>query len=598
MSLIGAVMAAIFVSYSRADRPFVDDFVPLLRQVFSDHEIWFDEHISGGEDWWNRILSEINDCDLFIYLLSNDSLASEYCQAEFREALRLQKPCLPVIARSKTDVTIAPDDLAAEIKRREWIDMSGGFRDYQASARLYAAVNNLLSHRPQSAPAPLTGEQISKPDVPLEPDRSGGISNRMRLVIFAIIIVLVAAAGSVILNKLSTTSAADLINEAKVSIEEGNPEAALEAYMRAVEIEPDNTEPHLALASFYSTHDDFQAALDEYTTVVELSPEDPRPYVMLTEIYLSLGDHDQAMETAEQLIALRPDDASGYMSRSHVYREMNELQKALEDADHAVQLENDNANARINRALTYRQLGQIDRAQADAQQAIKLDGENPDAYFALAEVHLAQGEPQAALDAYTRAIDLNPQNHFLYQVRAEVNEGLGRLEDAIRDYQRVLELGGENPDVQVRIDALQTQLGGLPLKTVEVPANADWIDTGIVLHMGQQFHLEARGNINIWMNCEEQKFDAGMPDLNCAETTVGPFGGLGIAAEFVGPDAGHPLPDAPIGALLWRIGEGETFVFERPGTFTAESEGPLLFGINDDNFQDNEGAFIVEVELR
>jgi hypothetical protein len=44
-------MARIFISYSRADRAFVEELVPLLRQVLPEYDIWYDDQISGGEDW-------------------------------------------------------------------------------------------------------------------------------------------------------------------------------------------------------------------------------------------------------------------------------------------------------------------------------------------------------------------------------------------------------------------------------------------------------------------------------------------------------------------------------------------------------------------
>jgi hypothetical protein len=160
-------MAHIFISYSRADRAFVDEFVPLLRKVYADTSTWFDEAIPGGHQWWQLILNEIAICDLFIYLLSNDSLASPYCQAEFREALRLQKPFLPVIVRSKTEVgSLIPDDLADILRQTQFVDVSGGFKDYQASAALYAAINSLLKHSPlRASAAPSKSQPVREPSV-------------------------------------------------------------------------------------------------------------------------------------------------------------------------------------------------------------------------------------------------------------------------------------------------------------------------------------------------------------------------------------------------------------------------------------------------
>jgi hypothetical protein len=71
-------MARIFISYGRADRQFVDEFVPLLRRVYGMDDVWHHDLIHGGTDWWQMILCKVAACDLFIYLISNDSLASPY----------------------------------------------------------------------------------------------------------------------------------------------------------------------------------------------------------------------------------------------------------------------------------------------------------------------------------------------------------------------------------------------------------------------------------------------------------------------------------------------------------------------------------------
>src|SRR5690349_582929 len=160
-------MARMFISYSRTNKPFVKELVTLLGRVYSDHEVWFDEDIGGGEDWWQCILGEIARCDLFIFLISNKSLESEYCQAEFREALRLQKMCLPVLVVPKSDTSILPPNLEQEMRRREWVNMSGGFQDYQSNAKLYAAINQILHRLPQESLPPLAHDPVSKPDISL-----------------------------------------------------------------------------------------------------------------------------------------------------------------------------------------------------------------------------------------------------------------------------------------------------------------------------------------------------------------------------------------------------------------------------------------------
>ncbi len=159
-------MALIWVSYSRADRQLVDDLVPLLRKVYSNDGVWFDDGSPGGYTWWQLILRRIQQCELFIYLISNDALTSEYCQAEFREALLLRKPFLLIIARPKTDVGKAlPEDIYQALQETQWVDLSRGMKDHQANAALYAAANSLLEQVPSSSLEPVRAQPVSEPAV-------------------------------------------------------------------------------------------------------------------------------------------------------------------------------------------------------------------------------------------------------------------------------------------------------------------------------------------------------------------------------------------------------------------------------------------------
>ena len=85
---------ALFVSHSSQDRPAIGILVNALRSAHQ--QVWLDEDLGGGEAWWRTILEEIRSCEVFIFALSNNSIASKPCQAELRYAEALHRPILPV----------------------------------------------------------------------------------------------------------------------------------------------------------------------------------------------------------------------------------------------------------------------------------------------------------------------------------------------------------------------------------------------------------------------------------------------------------------------------------------------------------------------
>ena len=73
-------MSHVFISYSRVDKEvFARPFVQRLHRMFPTHDIWWDEELTGGDVWWEEILHQIAQCDVFIYLLSNEFVTSPYC---------------------------------------------------------------------------------------------------------------------------------------------------------------------------------------------------------------------------------------------------------------------------------------------------------------------------------------------------------------------------------------------------------------------------------------------------------------------------------------------------------------------------------------
>jgi len=84
----------------------------------------------------------------------------------------------------------------------------------------------------------------------------------------------------------------------------------------------------------------------------------------------------------------------------------------------------------------------------------------------------------------------------------------------------------------------------------------------------------------------------------------------GLRATEAGPTGAGSSPignagyckRAPAGALIWRIGDSGRCAYARDGnsvTFTADSEGPLQFIVNDraGSYRDNSGSFHVSVTV-
>lgn len=153
----------LFISYSSRDREKVRLFAEDLKQivkVVSHNEggdVWFDQELIGGHDWWENILSKIRACDVFLFVLTQDSLRSDPCRLEYTYAHSLNKRILPILLGDGINVTLLPEPL----QRIQFVDYRNrGLDSYQS---LSGAMASLPAAVPMPDPLP------KPPSAPISP---------------------------------------------------------------------------------------------------------------------------------------------------------------------------------------------------------------------------------------------------------------------------------------------------------------------------------------------------------------------------------------------------------------------------------------------
>lgn len=115
---------------------------------------------------------------------------------------------------------------------------------------------------------------------------------------------------------------------------------------------------------------------------------------------------------------------------------------------------------------------------------------------------------------------------------------------------------------------------------INIPASACWVNTGVKISTGEALVMGASGQANTW----------GGRDIS--------NGGPGGQPKNMCGDVKCPLLGANYGALIGRIGEGETFLVGSRLELTAEEAGELYLTINDWECADNSGSFTVTITFK
>lgn len=127
---MAGISMKLFISYAFVDKWQVTEIVRILRET--PHDPWFDHRLIAGQDWQQQLLKAISDCDAFVYVLSPESIDSEWCQWEFAQAAHLRKPIIPILIRFSKDIPPA-------IASRQYIDCTGGLT-FENVARLISGI--------------------------------------------------------------------------------------------------------------------------------------------------------------------------------------------------------------------------------------------------------------------------------------------------------------------------------------------------------------------------------------------------------------------------------------------------------------------------
>lgn len=143
----------VFVSYNRGSLEVVKALAEDL--VAAGHQPWFDQELTGGQRWWDSILTRIRECEIFVFSLTPDSLESQACGRELDYALLLGKPVLPVLLSDQVETAHLP----AGVGQIQHVDYRR--LDKQAAFALMRAIAGL------PAPPPLPDPLPNPPPVPV-----------------------------------------------------------------------------------------------------------------------------------------------------------------------------------------------------------------------------------------------------------------------------------------------------------------------------------------------------------------------------------------------------------------------------------------------
>jgi len=200
----------------------------------------------------------------------------------------------------------------------------------------------------------------------------------------------------------------------------------------------------------YYEQKEYQRALEAYNKAIKLDPKFARAHVWRGNVYRNLKDYTRALADYNTAIELNPNFADAYHNRGAVYRDLKDYTSALADYNTAIELDPQFTSAYNGRGNVYRNLKDYTRALADFNKSIDLDSKNAYAYNGRGNVYYDQKDYTRALADYNRAIELDPNFDWAYYNRGLVNKNLGNRDTAINDFKKAMDLGDQDAKKELK----------------------------------------------------------------------------------------------------------------------------------------------------
>lgn len=188
--------------------------------------------------------------------------------------------------------------------------------------------------------------------------------------------------------------------------------AALEQFMKAVKIDPENPELHHNLALVYQELGEYNLSLQHFQKALALNPHFPEALNNMGVLYVQLKEWDRALQcfqdAADDILYKTPYFA--YHNIGSVYFHKGQYLKAIENYQKALAVEPSYLQAYYDLASAYEAIHRDEEAIQTYHQILRIDPQSWDAHLDLAKLYIRLNRHQEAVKELETVIQQDPRS--------------------------------------------------------------------------------------------------------------------------------------------------------------------------------------------
>ena len=215
---------------------------------------------------------------------------------------------------------------------------------------------------------------------------------------------------------------------------------SIDAFGKAISIEPRNKDAHLKLSELYLYLKAYPQSISESNEALKIDKNSAKAYFIKGFAFKETGDTMKALSSFQTSVEIEPDYYDSYIQLGNI-QAARKNSIAIQYYNNALRIQSSNTEAYYNRGLLYQNMGNLSKAIEDYKALLTIDPHYPEAHYNLGYIDLVyKKDYKSAINHFTDAIRYNDQYAEAYYNRGLAFEFSGNKQAAVKDYNEAIKI--------------------------------------------------------------------------------------------------------------------------------------------------------------
>jgi len=222
--------------------------------------------------------------------------------------------------------------------------------------------------------------------------------------------------------------------------QQGKLAEAIEAFRKAIDIQPDFVRAHYGLGNVLNEQGKLEEAIKAFRKAIDIQPDFVRAHYGLGNALNEQGKLEEAIEAYRKVIEIKPDFVRAHNGLGNALNEQGKLEEAIEAYRKAIEIQPDYAYAHNCLGNALNEQGKLEEAIEAYRKAIEIQPAYVHAHHGLGIALQKQGKLEEAIEAYRKAIEIQPHYAYAHNCLGIALNEQGKLEEAIEAYRKAIDI--------------------------------------------------------------------------------------------------------------------------------------------------------------